>query len=111
MLCIELIVLLLWFAAGYNSNVISIVLLAVILRHFYRRSFTENSYSYIMYIMVALILAEYVLAVLSLSSYNSPVDFPPNLTTNPNSTYPNTVDSNTTYYLDIPVYFINSTSV
>lgn len=107
-LCIELIVLMIWFTTAYYSNVISIVLLVVILRHVYRRSFDQEKYNYIMYSAVSLILIMYLLAVASLSSYSSPVAMPPNISKFNDSTrlipyevYPN-IDH---YYLDIPFYF------
>ena len=113
-------ILLVWFACAFEANIISFVLLVVIARHCYRRFFDAENYNYIKWTIGTLILIMYILAVLSLSSYNSPLPLPINITRD-NSTqtsvsylaepvefpsksvevYPNSAH----YYLDIPVYF------
>lgn len=75
----ELIMMLVWFSCVWKQNILSLVLLVLLVLHAYRDR-VNLANSLVKQVIVLVILFQYISAVLSLSSYSSPVPLPTQLT-------------------------------
>ena len=71
----ELVMLLVWFSCAWKQNILSFLLLGLLVIHAYRdRVHLGNGL--VKQVIMFVILFQYISAVLSLSSYSSPVPLP-----------------------------------
>lgn len=104
---IELIIMLVWFSCIYKQNIFSFFLFVVLVIHTYSYKFSINTFNYVRYTVATIFITQYIIALLCLSSYNTPSKVPHQLLNYKNSTegnftvYPNAYQN----YFAIPVYF------
>lgn len=72
----EFVILLVWFSCIYKMNVLSFFLFFVLVIHTYRHKFQINTFSYVRHTVATILIIQYLVALMSLSSYNSPVEMP-----------------------------------
>lgn len=106
-LFVELIIMLVWFSCIYKQSVLSFILFFALVYHTYSQN-SNKTLTVVGLTVFSVFVIEYVLALASLSSYNSPQPFPTQLTTlilpdntTQNSVYPNSQH----YYFGTPLYF------
>ena len=75
----ELIMMLVWFSCAWKQNILSFLLLGLLVLHAYRDRVNLGN-ALVKQVIVLVILFQYISAVLSLSSYSSPVPLPTQLT-------------------------------
>lgn len=75
----ELIMMLVWFSCAWKQNILSFLLLGLLVLHAYRDRVNLGN-ALVKQVIVLVILFQYISAVLSLSSYSSPVPLPAQLT-------------------------------
>jgi len=71
----ELIMMLVWFSCAWKQNILSFLLLGLLVLHAYRDRVNLGN-ALVKQVIVLVILFQYISAVLSLSSYSSPVPLP-----------------------------------
>lgn len=106
-LFIELIIMLIWFSCIYKQSVLSFILFFALVYHTYSQN-SNKTLTVVGMTVFSVFIIEYLLALASLSSYNSPQPFPTQLTTQ-NCTggpFETTVYPNCQHrYFGIPLYF------
>jgi hypothetical protein len=75
----ELIMMLVWFSCAWKQNILSFLLLGLLVLHAYKDRVNLGN-ALVKQVIVLVILFQYISAVLSLSSYSSPVPLPTQLT-------------------------------
>ena len=106
-LFVELIIMLVWFSCIYKQSVLSFLLFFALVYHTYSQN-SNKTLTVVGLTVFSVFVIEYLLALASLSSYNSPQPFPRQLTTLTlsNGTIQNTVYPNADqYYFATPIYF------
>lgn len=113
MVTIQLAIFMLWCSASYKMGILGFVLYITILVHTIRHDDSVSKSRYVLFIAFGVLLLEYLSACLSLSSLNSPREFPLMLQTNSSGVIgnPGTYPSDKQYYMDIPIYWLGSGSL
>lgn len=103
-LFVELIIMLVWFSCIYKQSVLSFLLFFALVFHTYSQD-SNKTLTVVGLTVFTVFVVEYVLALASLSSYNSPQPVPIQLTTLKSTentmVYPNSEH----FYFAIPLYF------
>lgn len=94
--------MLIWFSCIYKQNILSFFLFVVLVIHTYRDKLSciGSTFPLVRNTVLVIFLVQYVIAVASLSSYNSPSAMPQQLLATGN-VYPSAEHN----YLAIPFYF------
>ena len=103
-LTVQLVVLTAWCSCAFNANIYSFFLLLAIYKQVYRKKEDPCSLNFLKSTIILIILLQYALQLLSLSSYNSPVPIPKNLLHKGKLSFP-VYPNVENYYLYIPFYF------